>query len=321
MNALSQTVVVHHPIDREVFHGNDIKSVHDAAALLMGEVAPSPCAALVDASDDTPSFRALRRALLGFGEAALRFGERVFLHAEEARIGDLLPRAEGGEGLQAPVDAHRLPHGRQGRRHGALTREGDVPLARAAAADVGSLGRALDGTMQNDLHLADIHDAQALSVRVQCAADWHLREGEAVVAPLATEAGIAWLLAGFATAEESLEGEVDAHGHVLQHLRLHTGHRPTRGFERGQFALLVIQAYRLLPLFPGSAALGQQVVIQPAAFLKLLRQEALLLLGRIQAVLGRLSPASILSFKGAYCQTRGRSIPPPQPRGFLAHSL
>jgi hypothetical protein len=40
-----------------------------------------------------------------------------------------------------------------------------------------------------------------------------------------------------------------------------------------------------LSLFPGVAPLGQQVVVQPAALLKLLFEEALLLLIRGEAVL------------------------------------
>ena len=42
MDALSKTMVMHHPIDRQVFNGNEIKRVRDTAAVLMSKVTPSP---------------------------------------------------------------------------------------------------------------------------------------------------------------------------------------------------------------------------------------------------------------------------------------
>jgi hypothetical protein len=61
--------------------------------------------------------------------------------------------------------------------------------------------------------------------------------------------------------------------------------------------VLVIEAYRLVPLFPGIAARGQQVVVQPAALLRMALQEALLLLllGRVQAVREGLTYATIIA--------------------------
>ena len=55
--------------------------------------------------------------------------------------------------------------------------------------------------------------------------------------------------------------------------------RWTCGLERGQGRLLVIQAQRLLPLLPRLPPFSQQVIVQPAALLKLLVKETLLLLG------------------------------------------
>ena len=47
MNALGETMVVHHPIDRQIFDSDQIKGVDDAAAVLMGEVAAPPGDALM----------------------------------------------------------------------------------------------------------------------------------------------------------------------------------------------------------------------------------------------------------------------------------
>ena len=58
---------------------------------------------------------------------------------------------------------------------------------------------------------------------------------------------------------------------------------------------LIVVAQRLLPLLPRITSFGQQVVIQPATFLKLLIEETLLLLGGIETVHERLKHSSIIA--------------------------
>ncbi len=82
-------------------------------------------------------------------------------------------------------------------------------------------------------------------------------------------------------AEEGLEGQVKAYGNILQHLRLDVHQREPLCFERGQGRLLVIEPQRLLALFPRVAPL---CIVQPAALLKLLVEEALLLLVRVETI-------------------------------------
>ena len=113
----------------------------------------------------------------------MRFGQRLFLGAEEARVGDLLPVAKRGKRLQPHVNADLLPGCWQRRWFGALTGEADVPLAGAAAADGGRLGRAFQRAMQDDLHQPDAMQPQPAGLSIQLAADRHLRIGDAVVAP------------------------------------------------------------------------------------------------------------------------------------------
>jgi hypothetical protein len=59
-----------------------------------------------------------------------------------------------------------------------------------------------------------------------------------------------------------------------------------------------------LSLFPGVAPLGQQVVVQSAALLKLLFEEALLLFIRVQAVLECLTYEYRMCIKRTYCQAQ-----------------
>jgi hypothetical protein len=78
----------------------------------------------------------------------------------------------------------------------------------------------------------------------------------------------------------------------------------TCGLKRRQGRLLVIQTQRLLPLLPRVAAFGQQMIVEPAALLKLLTEKAWLLLGRVQAVLERLTYVAIIDLRHTCCQAR-----------------
>jgi hypothetical protein len=131
--------------------------------------------------------------------------------------------------------------------------------------------------MQDELDQSDVHHAQALGLRVQMTAHRHLREGKARVAPLPTEARIARRLTGRTAAKEGFDGQIDAYRDVLQDLRLDPRECGPLGLECGQAYGLIVVAQRLLPLLPRIAPLGQQVIVQPATFLKLLFEKALLL--------------------------------------------
>ena len=92
MNALGETMGVRHPVDREVFNSDQIKGVDDAAAVLMGEIAPSTGDALMHTRHH---LRRLARSGVPFSSLLKRrcdLRQRLFFSTEEARIGDLLPR-------------------------------------------------------------------------------------------------------------------------------------------------------------------------------------------------------------------------------------
>src|SRR5262249_31769965 len=146
------------------------------------------------------------------------------------------------------------------------------------------------------LHLPDVHDAQPLGFGVQPTAHRHLREGEALVAPRATKAGIARVL--FATAhaaKERLKGQINADGNVLQDLRLHPSQARSLSLKRWQCPMLVIQAYRFLALLPGIAPFSKHMIVQPTTFCTLLLKQSLLLLIRVQSVLACFTHAIILT--------------------------
>src|SRR5574340_1298634 len=60
-DALDEAMVVQHPIDRKVLDGDQIKGVHEATAVLVREIAPSPSRALMDTGHDPASLGTRRR--------------------------------------------------------------------------------------------------------------------------------------------------------------------------------------------------------------------------------------------------------------------
>ena len=92
----------HHPVHRAVFHGNQVNLVHKAAAVLVGEIAPPPRAALLDPGHHLAPRGPCARALLLLAEAALGRDERRRCFPEEAWVGKRRLGAEPGEGLEAP---------------------------------------------------------------------------------------------------------------------------------------------------------------------------------------------------------------------------
>jgi hypothetical protein len=74
--------------------------------------------------------------------------------------------------------------------------------------------------------------------------------------------------------------------------------------------LLVIQTQRLLPLLPCALAFSEHLVVQLATLLHLVLEETLLALGRVQAVLERLTHASVLYELQPCCQAGGSHSSP-----------
>ena len=189
INAFGETMVVRHPVDRQVFDRNEIRAVDDTAAVLVGKVTASPRDTLMHASYDLTLPGALRRAFLRRAETALNLGKRFFLSTEEARVGNLLTSAEGGKRFQSYVYANVLSGFWQRAWLGALTGEADVPFAGTAAIDSGRLGDTFQGAMQDKFHQSYAMQPHAPCGCVQCAADRHLRIRDALIAALARKRG------------------------------------------------------------------------------------------------------------------------------------
>ena len=100
MDALGETAVVDHPVDRHILDSDQVKGADDATTMLMREVAPPPGNAFMHPRHDRATLSAFRCILLRFGETPLRLGKGVFFASEETRVGDFLPTRKRGEGRQ-----------------------------------------------------------------------------------------------------------------------------------------------------------------------------------------------------------------------------
>ena len=81
-----------------------------------------------------------------------------------------------------------------------------------------------------------------------------------------------------------MERQIDTHRDVLQDLRLDSRARGPLGFQDRQHPMLIGEPQRLVAFLPGPLACFEQAVVEQAAFLQLLFEEAALLFGRVQAV-------------------------------------
>src|SRR5262245_6951008 len=64
MNTLGETVIMRHPLDRQLFNDDEIKHVHDATTVLMGEVAASPGNTFMHPRDHLAAAGIFRRPFL-----------------------------------------------------------------------------------------------------------------------------------------------------------------------------------------------------------------------------------------------------------------
>ena len=133
---------------------------------------------------------------------------------------------------------------------------------------------------------------QSLSVSIELAATGNLWKGEARIPLLPAKARIArrraTLLYRLDTAKEGFEGKFNPHGDVLQNLCVDPGQSDPFRFQRRQTRLLVIKSVGCLAFLPSSFAFCEEVIVQPAALLKLLSEEALLLLIGQETIFERL---------------------------------
>jgi hypothetical protein len=283
-NTLGQTVVMHHPVHGQVFNSDDSKPLDQAAAFLVRKVVASIGDALMHAGNNRAALRSFNRAFGGRRQLPLGALQVFLIGPQKLGAWGLLASRKRVEARQSYVNAY----GRASLPQGALlyvADNGDVPFACRAAPYRTGLGGAVEGAMLDNPQCADLGEVQrAFGQLTPIAVLW---EGHRVVAALPSETGIAGLFACFTPAKERLKGQVNAHGNILQDLRMNVAQSCSFLLQRWQCCGLLVVGQRRLPLCPGRFALGKEMVVQPAAFLKLAVQLFGLRFGRLESVFHR----------------------------------
>src|SRR2546425_1375323 len=271
-NAFRQTMIVNHPVHVQVFHADHPETVYDLPGLLMGEVLPPELDAFMHTRDNLTVLPTLRGTLSKLRMLALDFSKGFLFLAEKAGIINFFFVAESSERLESYIDTH-LSGSRFKTKRFALTREGNVPFAGRRPLHGTGFHLAFDLAMIDHLHAPNLGEAHPLIMRGRPVdgdnAEATLREGEAIVSPLALEARIARILGMFSHAtEERLKSQVNPDGDILKYLRVN----PTQGraflFQNREGRVLLKTGEGNTVPFIGRFAHLQQVIIEPTALFK-----------------------------------------------------
>lgn len=214
MNAFRQTMIVGHTVHLQVFDADDPIRVDDLAAFLVGEVLPPELHTFMDSCHRFTVLMALGCTLCQFAVLALYTSQSLLFFAKEARVGDLFTAGERGKRFESYINAHLGRHIGQAKRF-TLHRERSVPLACTAFLDGECFDLSTDGSVPDDFEMPDARKGKlALLVDLET----ELRIGEAIIASLALETGIAGGLTRFDSAEEGFHGKIKPNGYILQDL-------------------------------------------------------------------------------------------------------
>ena len=126
---------------------------------------------------------------------------------------------------------------------------------------------------------------------------------DGVVPTRTSEAGVAWSLASLAPAEVRLESQVYSGSHILQHLGVYLPECGVLFLEGRKGSVEVVQREGSMALLPLVLALGEQMVVEPAALLKHAAQVGGLLASGIEAVEECLTHTYNLAHKFVLCNS------------------
>src|SRR5258706_547168 len=154
-----QTMVVNHALHFQIFDTNNAKVVDHTAALLVGEVLPTPGDTLMHTSNRLAMFAPLWRTFRQLGMLPLDFGKCLLFGPKEARIFYFLSIRERSKRLESNINAYGGRGLRQVLRF-YLARKGSVPFADVAL--VGREGFVLSPgrTMVDHFGVADLREAR-----------------------------------------------------------------------------------------------------------------------------------------------------------------
>ena len=279
-NAFGKAVVVNHPVNVQVFNGDDTSLVDKVPAKLVSEVGTPVCSTLLDMRNDFASLGSLRRPLRLFTHSSLSFSKSLFSGTKETGIVDDLARRKSGETRKSDINTHSFFRFWK-RIIGDFTAKRHEPLASAGTSDTAGLDVPFEGAVVNNLNIANLGKRNG-RIANGIPALWVTK---AIIPSSAAETGVSRLLARFNSAEESLKSKVNPDSHVLENLTVDTGKRWSIPFQGRQSLNLSVESKGLVVIFPSYLTLFQKVIVKPATLVECLEHKSLLFVGRIQSVL------------------------------------
>ena len=293
-DALGKAMGVNHAIDVQVFHADHAVGINNATAFLMREIVTPECYSFMNTRYGFTVLRALRCSLCQLRMGALHVCQGFFFLAKERGVVDCCSIGKRGKRLESDINADTALTCWQAFRL-TLNREGNGPLARPALVNGTRFDTSLDGSMVHHLEGTNLGKRHTAIMRQ---GKTGLREAKTIVAIMPTKPRIARRFPGFHAAEEGLEGQINAHSDVLQHLGMHRLEGRTVSFQYRECGDLPVAGQTLPTLLIGILAVLQQVVIEPTTLIKGLIELLNLLLGRIQAIRKHFMHTQSLAQKG-----------------------
>ena len=285
-NGFSKAMIVHHPVGVQVLNTNDAEATNYLSRRLMGEVLPFELGPFMHTRDNSTVLAAFGRSLCQLAMLTLYLCQCLLFFTKETGIGYLFTGRQGSERLETNINTNLFGTLWQAFGFG-FTRKRDVPLACTTLVNGSGFESAFDGTM---IHHFDVSNAKQNDFSTLYLAPIRgLRKGKAIVASIALEAWVSWCLTCFDATKERLQSQFNPFRHVLQDLSVDQLQRGTFRLENRNTLLRLIIRDVALFLFPCILAVSQCLIIEPAAFFKLLLKNMRLFFCWVQTVLKRLS--------------------------------
>ena len=281
MNALGQTMVLDHAVDMQVLNRYHPVGSDDLAAVLMGEVVPSPRDTLMDTRHGFAMCTPLRRTFCQCGVFPLHLCQGLFFRAKEPGISNFSAIGKSGKGLESYVNPHLGSVCWQALRV-YLTGEAGIPFACSGPLHGERFGFASGGPVQDDCEMTNTRGRE-FALRINLKA--RLGRGETSIPVSCTETRIPRIFSCFAASKEGLKGQVKTHGHILQDLRVDRLQGGTFLFQQRIGGLLLVARQTPGLVLIRCFAFLKQMVIEPAALFECLVEPGFLLFGGIDAVL------------------------------------
>lgn len=290
-NAFCQTMMMHHPINHQVFYTNNPKTINYLPTVLMGEIITSKLDTFMHTSNGFPVLPSFSGPLRKFGVFALYFCEGFFFCAKKVGILYFFSSGESSKRLQPDINSNSLGTIWQPFRF-TRYRKGDIPLSGAPSVDSARFDGASDLAMRDHFDTANFGEANTGIVGDAKAT---LRKGERSVASFPTKTRVSRVFTGLASPEECLESKIDPNGNILEHLRMHRVEGGALFFQYRIGCLLLIARQALASLLIGRFAHFKQMIVEPSALFKRCLKLFCVAFCRVDPVLEHLYHKAILA--------------------------